>query len=136
MRDYPGAIGNAVFVGGYGIRLAAPYGARQVQIPELAAHMADSLATLPPEKIPGQLAEMSRHLARHFEGNQNVSLAQIYTQTTKELARQHHIHLPAVSEQSHALPKPLPLPTAGTQVNEITHKGITEPHAPAVMHRS
>ena len=136
MRDYPGAIGNAVFVGGYGIRLAAPYGSLQVQIPELAAHMADSLATLPPEKIPGRLAEMCHHLARHFEGKQDVSLAQIYTQATKELARQHHIHLPAVSDTPRPRTEPLPLPIAGTQVNEITHKGITEPHASPVMHHS
>lgn len=136
MRDYPGAIGNAVFVGGYGIRLAAPYGSLQVQIPELAAHMADCLATLPPEKIPGQLAEMCHHLARHFEGKQDVSLGQIYTQATKELARQHHIHLPAVSDTPRPRTEPLPLPIAGTQVNEITHKGITEPHASPVMHRS
>jgi hypothetical protein len=136
MRDYPAAIGNAVFVGGYLIRLAAPYGSREVKIPELAAHIADSLATLPPEKITAQLAETCHMLARHFAGKQGVSLSQIYTLVTDELDRQHHIRLPAVAggEKSAPHASPPPPSVTATKVQQIAHEGRAEHQAAAALH--
>ena len=84
--DYVGAAGNAMFVTGYGIRLSAPYGSREVDQGELIAHMTHGLAQLPPEKLPQQLAQSAAWLAEHFN-KPELDVADIYTRLASELER-------------------------------------------------
>jgi hypothetical protein len=65
-RDLPGAAGNAVFVGGYGIRYAAPYGTREVDMPALYQHLGAAIAHLPMESRAEAIASNAHWLAEHF----------------------------------------------------------------------
>ena len=90
--DYYGGIGSAVFVGGYGIRLGAPYGTREVDMKELYAHVSDALAQLPHEKIPDALANISATLADHFK-TKKLEAPTIYAAIATDLAATHRIAL-------------------------------------------
>lgn len=100
MADYYGGMGNAVFVGGYGIRFMAPYGTREVNIPELFAHITDGLAKVPHEQLPHLLAETAMRLKEHFGNNvphgmqgEPFEVSNIYAHLADELEKTHHITL-------------------------------------------
>ena len=98
MPDYFGAAGNAVFFGGYGIRLAAPYGTREVNMPELYAHVAEGLAKTSATDLPALTAQMAAQLKQHFH-DKPVSVGEIYSALAHELSSKHHI---AISSQPHS----------------------------------
>jgi hypothetical protein len=90
-NDYIGALGNAIFVGGYGIRFAAPYGSLDVDMPHLYAFVSDCLAQVPPEKIPDALMATSANLKQHFAENHNISFTDIYASISEDLFNHHGI---------------------------------------------
>jgi hypothetical protein len=89
--DYFGGAGNVVFIGGYGVRLAAPYGTREVNMKELYAHAATALAAAPPEKLPDLLAQTAVSLKQHFH-NKPIETATIYQELSRRL-QQHRPHI-------------------------------------------
>lgn len=130
MPDYPGGVGNGVFVGGYIIRFTAPYGSLEVDMPELYAHISDGLAQVPREHLPRLLAETAESLAEHFKAKK-ISFADIYGAIAEDMEKQHGIRIeaPAVPQQqvpAPALPESLPLPAA-TLVSQATHQHMVQP---------
>ena len=94
MPDYYGGVGNIVFVGGYGVRLFAPYGTREVNMPELYAHIGDALAKVPDAQRPALLVQTASDLYEHFKflpenKNHTYSLSSIYAALEKELVQYH-----------------------------------------------
>lgn len=92
-RDWFGVIGNLVFIGGYAARWFASYGSREVNMKELTAHLSDSLAKLPREKLPELVAQTAIDLKHHFKDK--AELSQIYLGLANDLKFHHHIELPA-----------------------------------------
>ncbi len=92
MPDYLGGVGNAVFVGGYGIRLAAPYGSREVDMPQLYAHISEGLTRLPGEARAKALAEAAVQLKRHFS-DKPLTVSEIYAAIAEDLQKNHHIRI-------------------------------------------
>lgn len=115
--DLLGGTGSSIFVGGFAVRLFAPYGTREVNMPELIAHIGHGLAKLPPEKIPDMLARTSQQLAAHFANNE-MDIATIYTQLANDLVQHHHLIL-----------KPTPMATASAH----THHGPTTSRPPHTL---
>ena len=97
-RDWLSAIGSAMFVTGYIVRSWAKFGEREVNMPELYAHVSDTLALLPREKIPQALADTAAYLTDHFKGKRDLTFGHIYNQINDDLCREHHISvaMPAV----------------------------------------
>lgn len=94
--DYYGGVGNAVFVGGYGIRLAAPYGTREVDMKELTAHISDGLAKAPEEQRPQLLLNTALDLHAHFanlppDKKNPKDIASLYQRIAEDLQKQHGI---------------------------------------------
>ena len=89
-RDYVGAAGAALFVTGYIVRSWAQYGVRHVDMDELYAHVSDTLAKLPPEKLPQLLADTAAEIKDHFK-DQNLDYGAIYTHLATDLMKYHHI---------------------------------------------
>lgn len=118
-RDHFGGLGNAVFIGGYGIRLTAPYGSRQVKMRELYAHSADALAQVPREKIPDALARTALMLDTHF-GEKSAGIDTLYTEIATRLKSYHGID---VTKPNTSEVEPAEAPTAdrapSTQVSAI-----------------
>lgn len=94
IRDYPGGIGNAVFIGGYAVRLFAPYGSLEVNMKELTAHLSDSLAKVPREKLPELVAQTAIDLKHHFK-EKAPDLSKLYLDLAADLKNHHNIELPA-----------------------------------------
>jgi hypothetical protein len=92
LPDYLGGAGNAVFVGGYGIRLAAPYGTLEVNMPELYAHVAEGLSKVPAEKLPELTAQMAVNLKQHFH-DKPITVSDIYSALVHELHTKHHLDI-------------------------------------------
>ena len=118
MPDIFGGGGNVVFVGGYVIRLGAPYGSLEVDMPELYAHISDGLAKLPPDKIQARLAETSEWLADHFK-EKKIEVSKIYEGIAHELTKHHRIRLaaPEVANQPSSSAAPMVSPPAA----QVTH---------------
>ncbi len=103
-RDYFGGVGNLVFIAGYVIRFFAPYGSREVDSKELHAHITDTLAKMPREKVPQLLAEIAVDLKEHFK-EKAPDIAVIYSQLASELKQYYKIDMhavPAPTEQTAA----------------------------------
>jgi len=94
--DYFGGAGNIVFIGGYGVRLAAPYGTREVNMKELYAHAATALAAAPREHLPNLLAQTAVSLKQHFH-DKPIETATIY----QELSRRIEQHRPHFIDEKH-----------------------------------
>lgn len=92
--DFFGGVGNLVFITGYVIRFFAPYGSREVNMKELNAHITDSLAKVPQEKLPALLAQTAADLKWHFK--EKISLPEIYNQLASDLKYHHHIDLESI----------------------------------------
>ena len=107
MPDYPGALGNAIFVAGYGFRLMAPYGTRDVNIKELTAYISDSLARVSPEDIPRLLTNTAVELNKHFAGRemeQAMDVSSIYAAIARDLREYHHIDITQLAHRVPASP--------------------------------
>jgi hypothetical protein len=96
-RDWLGGIGAAMFVTGYIVRSWAKYGERHVDMEELYAHVSDTLAKLPPEKLPQLLADTAADIKTHFKDDPKLDFGTIYTELTNDLKRYHHIDVAPLS---------------------------------------
>lgn len=96
-KDYFGAAGNLIFVGGYMIRLLAPFGERAVDMKELNAHITDSIAGIPREQLPQTLADIASDLHRHFNKDKKPgkgpTIGQLYADLAADLQKHHGIDL-------------------------------------------
>lgn len=90
-RDWLGGLGASMFVAGYIVRHFAKYGSRHVNMQEIYAHAGDTLAKLPPDKVPQALADISGQLAEHFKDDKRVSYASIYSHLAGDLCRYHQV---------------------------------------------
>jgi hypothetical protein len=90
-NDYLGAAGNAIFIGGYGIRFTAPYGSLDVDMPHIYAFISDCLAQVPHEKIPETLMASAANLKQHFADNHDLSFTDIYAAISEDLYNHHGI---------------------------------------------
>lgn len=68
--DYFGGYGNVSVLAGYVPRWIAPYGTREVNMPELYAHIAKGLQALSEEKRPSKQLEIAEAMAQHFAASQ------------------------------------------------------------------
>jgi hypothetical protein len=119
MPDYFGAAGNAVFFGGYGIRLAAPYGSRVVNMPELYAHIGQGLSKLSAEDLPDATVRMASQLHQHFN-KAELPVSEIYTALVNELHTKHHRSVEpaaAIAVSKDAAPQ-LTIPDSRISTNE------------------
>lgn len=95
--DRVGAAGNLIFVGGYMIRLLAPFGERAVDMKELNAHITDSIAGMPREQLPQTLADIASDLHRHFNKDKKPgkgpTIGQLYADLAADLQKHHGIDL-------------------------------------------
>lgn len=98
-RDYAGFVGNLVFIGGYAIRLFAPYGSREVNMKELNAHISDSVALMKPVLIPHVLTEVAYGLDQHF-GKKSPGVSELYSGLVADLKTQHNIDVVALSSRA------------------------------------
>lgn len=103
--DYMGGIGNGIFIGGYGIRLAAPYGSLEVNMPKLYTHLAKGIASVPAEKRLQVVSDMALELSEHFAKPETHSAGQIFEGIEQALKKNHAIQLRPAE-----LPKSTPLP--------------------------
>lgn len=94
-RDWLGGIGAAMFVTGYLVRSWAKYGTRHVDMNELYAHVSDTLAQLPPDKVPQLLADTAADIKNHFKGSEELDYGTIYAALANDLKRYHHIDVTA-----------------------------------------
>ncbi len=131
MPDIPGTFGNAVFVAGYGIRYTAPYGSREVYMPELYAHVSKALAQLPVDRQAEALAKAAQWMAGHFadKKQENYRLPAMYAELTKELKAQPAKSAPvSAKEASH-----VPLADApSTKIGNIQSRDMLQ--QPAAQH--
>lgn len=98
VRDWPGGIGGMLFMSGLVIRMFAPFGTKELNMRELNAHITDSIAQVPIDKIPQATADTAAFLTEHFKDkkfrNQNVEFGKTYTELAADLYRYHNIALP------------------------------------------
>lgn len=85
--DFLGGWGNAVFLGGYGIRFAAPYGSLNVNMKQLYAYTAQSLLQLPAEKREAAMLESAHVLAEHFNKPDTHSIGTLYAGIAEAVAK-------------------------------------------------
>jgi hypothetical protein len=106
-RDWLSATGAAMFVTGYIVRSWAKFGERHVDMNELYAHVSDTIAMLPHDKIPQALADISADLAQHFQKDPKINFATVYNKINDDLCKEHHISvatsMPTNSEQTIAV---------------------------------
>ena len=91
-RDYVGGLGSALFTIRYIVRYWAKFGEKNVNMDEMYAHVADSLALVSPEKLPLLLAKTAAEITEHFK-DKKLDYGQVYTQLMTDLYRYHHIAL-------------------------------------------
>jgi len=90
--DFLSGTGGMIFSARYMLRNWAPFGIRNVDTKELYAHVTDSLAMMPPEKIPQLLADTTAGLQEHFK-DQPIDFGKVFTQLRTDLYRYHGISL-------------------------------------------
>lgn len=91
-RDYLGGIGGLLFMGGFAIRLAAPFGTRKMDMDEIYAHATDTLAKTPPDQLPQLLAETAATVTEHFK-DKNLEYGKVFSMMMQDLYHYHHIAL-------------------------------------------
>ncbi len=89
-HDFISGLGAAMFTAGYVIRNWAPYGKMKFDMEELNAHIVDTLAHMPPDKLPQLLADTAASVAEHFK-DKKLDFGAVYTQLVTDLYRYHHI---------------------------------------------
>lgn len=114
-RDYFGASGGALFTVGLGIRYFAPFGERMVDMVELKAHLSDSLAKVPQEKLPHAMAKMVADIVDHFGEKSKITFGSLYAEVATDLLQQHKIKVPTVPMN---LPQEKPAIAASAQTVE------------------
>src|SRR5262249_31361674 len=65
--DFIGGLGSILFSIRYMVRHWAKFGVKDVNMEELHAHVTDSLAKMPPEKLPQLLADTAAEMTDHFK---------------------------------------------------------------------
>ena len=106
-RDWLGGIGASMFVLGYVVRSWAKYGQRHVDMDELRAHVSDTIATLPSDQIPDQVAASASRIATHFKDQSGMEFATIYAALAEDLHKHHHLtlhHLHSPHKHAKSLP--------------------------------
>jgi hypothetical protein len=98
MKDWAGTIGGGLFSAGYGIRLFAKFGEKQMNMEELHAHISDSLAKVPPEELPQLMADSAASLTEHFK-DKGLEFGKVYNQIMTDMYRYHHIALDNLGTQ-------------------------------------
>ncbi len=88
--DWLGASGNLVFIGGYGIRLTAPYGTLDVDMKHLYAHISDCLNEVPKEILPQTLMASATSLKNHF-ADSKITFTEIYSGIADDLLHHHGV---------------------------------------------
>ncbi len=95
LPDFLGGTGGAVFTAGLIIRYFAPFGSKVMNMEEINAHITDTLAQVPPEKLPQLIAESAATLVEHFKkAGKPMDFSKVYTQITTDLYRYHDVALP------------------------------------------
>ncbi len=102
-RDWLGGIGAAMFVTGYIVRSWAKFGTRHVNMDELYAHVSDTLAMVPSDKLPQLLAMSAADIKAHFTDKPDLRFGTIYSRLVDDLQRQHNITLQSPSLLGHPL---------------------------------
>lgn len=90
--DYLSGTGGAMFTLAYVTRHWAKFGVKEMNMEELYAHVADSLAQMPPEKLPRLMADTAADIKEHFK-DKPMDFGKIFTQLMTDLYRYHHIAL-------------------------------------------
>lgn len=101
-RDWLGGIGASMFVAGYAVRSMAKYGQRNVDMNELYAHVSDTLAKVPPEKMPQLLADSAMEIKTHFAKQKDLDYGAIYSRLANDLHQYHHIDVGVGGATLHA----------------------------------
>ena len=92
-RDYLGGIGSAMFVAAYLIRAGwAKFSEKNVDMDALYAHVSDSLAVVPPEKLPQLMADTAASIKAHFK-DKPMEFGTVFTRLMTDAYRYHHIAL-------------------------------------------
>jgi hypothetical protein len=101
-RDWLGGVGASMFTLGLLIRIFAPFGVREVDMTELYAHTTDTLAMVPPKKLPQAVSDAAAQIADHFKGK-GTTFGQVYAQLTADLKKYHKITLPDTIETNKSI---------------------------------
>ncbi len=123
-KDWAGMIGGALFAGGFLMRLGAPFGEKKMDMEELHAHISDSLAKTPPEKLPQLIAESAATLKEHFK-DKPLEFGKLYVQMANDLYKYHHIPLDFKSMPENKSAE------SQTQVAQAPKPAVTQPMAAA-----
>jgi len=91
-QNFLSGIGASMFATRYVIRNWAKYGEKEIDMNEVRAHATDSLAKMPPDKLPQLLADTAADLTDHFK-DKHLEYSQVFTQLMSDLYRYHHIAL-------------------------------------------
>ncbi len=100
--DFIGGTAGILFAIGQTIRFFAPFGTRKVDMNEIYAHITDTLALAPKDKLPQLLAQSAAAMQTHFK-EQKLEFGQVYTQLANDLYRYHGIALPDQNTPAPAL---------------------------------
>lgn len=92
-RDWIGGVGGIFLTAGLVMRFFAPFAVKQVNMDEVDAHVADSLALIPNDKLPQATAEAAAFLTEHFK-DKKLEFSKVYTQLRSDLYKYHHIAMP------------------------------------------
>ncbi|MGE0754297.1 MAG: hypothetical protein AB7L92_03960 [Alphaproteobacteria bacterium] len=90
--DFLSGIGGSLFTIRYAMRHWAPFGVRDMNMPELYAHVTDGLAQLPPDKLPQLLADTAADITNQFK-DKHLKYGEVFSQLLLDLYRYHHIAL-------------------------------------------
>lgn len=90
--DVISGIGSSLFTIRYIMRNWAPFGVREMDMPELYAHVTDCLAKMPPDKLPQLLADTAADITDHFQ-DKHLKYGEVFSQLLTDLYRYHHIAL-------------------------------------------
>lgn len=90
VRDYAGSVGGLIFAGGYLSRYWAKFGTKELNMADLEAHLSDSLAQMPKEKLPQLVADSTAALADHLTDNK-VSFGELYAKAAVDLYEHHQV---------------------------------------------
>jgi len=128
--DFLGATGGGLFVSGFLIRLFAKFGVKEVNMDELNAHISDSLAKVPADKLPQAIAETTAFIKEHFKDKQTNAyhkmrvketpeFGQIYNHLVTDLYRDHGISvMPQLTNNKPQATTIAAVPAATTPVPE------------------
>lgn len=88
--DYLGGIGGLLFALAFVMRFNAPYGVKVTDMEEVNAHLSDTLAKCPPEKIPQLMADNSAYLVEHFK-EKDLHFGDVFSSMMLDIYKHHEI---------------------------------------------